>query len=565
MNAPILQFDLPGVKKVRSGKVREVYDLGESFLFVASDRISAFDVIMPNGIPRSHMVLKQFTACVVAFLLMGKLALGQGVLNKDFDGFSQGSGTLLAIPQHGLTLEMTNLSAETSAMRSLSLPIEKVRGRRIIVETDVWAGQISEKPKPWNGIKMMAHLQSPSGNEWPQKDFPMGNFDWQHVSVGFQVPQDATTATLVLGLEKVTGTVRFSHLTIMAGAKFVPASSAPREQVIFKGHDLPRLRGAMVATSMKEEDLDDFTERWNGNLIRWQLTCGNVSEADSGFSAYDKWLNGILAETDLVLGWAKKRHIKVVLDLHSPPGGKRSLGGYMSAAGALFANPRAQAHFIDVWRKMAKRYQGNKTLWGFDLVNEPIDDDTAPGCMNWQALALAAGKAVREIDPERTLIIEPPRGGGPAGFKYFNPVPLDRVVYSFHMYEPGRFTHQRVFRHDESPVSYPGEIDGVLWNRAALNKAMKPAIDFAERYRVHLYVGEFSAVRWAPGAENYLSDVISLFEQYGWDWSYHAFREWDGWSLEHDADLNDHRPSATPTARFEVVEKSWKENRKTPD
>jgi phosphoribosylaminoimidazole-succinocarboxamide synthase len=61
MNEPILQLDLPGIKKVRSGKVREVYDLGESFLLVASDRISAFDVIMPNGIPRKGEVLTQIS------------------------------------------------------------------------------------------------------------------------------------------------------------------------------------------------------------------------------------------------------------------------------------------------------------------------------------------------------------------------------------------------------------------------------------------------------------------------------------------------------------------------
>src|SRR5271156_5562972 len=59
MNEPILQLDLPGIKKVRSGKVREVFDLGDSFLLVASDRISAFDVIMPNGIPRKGEVLTQ--------------------------------------------------------------------------------------------------------------------------------------------------------------------------------------------------------------------------------------------------------------------------------------------------------------------------------------------------------------------------------------------------------------------------------------------------------------------------------------------------------------------------
>jgi len=61
MNETILQLDLPGIKKVRSGKVREVFDLGDRFLLVASDRISAFDVIMPNGIPRKGEVLTQIS------------------------------------------------------------------------------------------------------------------------------------------------------------------------------------------------------------------------------------------------------------------------------------------------------------------------------------------------------------------------------------------------------------------------------------------------------------------------------------------------------------------------
>jgi phosphoribosylaminoimidazole-succinocarboxamide synthase len=60
-NETILQLDLPGIKKIRSGKVREVFDLGDSFLLVASDRISAFDVIMPNGIPRKGEVLTQIS------------------------------------------------------------------------------------------------------------------------------------------------------------------------------------------------------------------------------------------------------------------------------------------------------------------------------------------------------------------------------------------------------------------------------------------------------------------------------------------------------------------------
>jgi phosphoribosylaminoimidazole-succinocarboxamide synthase len=61
MSEPLLQIDLPGVPKVRSGKVRELFDLGDSLLMVATDRISAFDCIMPNGIPRKGEVLTQIS------------------------------------------------------------------------------------------------------------------------------------------------------------------------------------------------------------------------------------------------------------------------------------------------------------------------------------------------------------------------------------------------------------------------------------------------------------------------------------------------------------------------
>ena len=57
----ILQLDLPGIRKLKSGKVREIFDLEDRLLLVASDRISAFDVIMPNGIPRKGEVLTQIS------------------------------------------------------------------------------------------------------------------------------------------------------------------------------------------------------------------------------------------------------------------------------------------------------------------------------------------------------------------------------------------------------------------------------------------------------------------------------------------------------------------------
>src|SRR6202048_53615 len=54
--------DLPGIKKLRSGKVREVFDLGDKLLFVATDRLSAFDVILPDPIPKKGAVLNQLSS-----------------------------------------------------------------------------------------------------------------------------------------------------------------------------------------------------------------------------------------------------------------------------------------------------------------------------------------------------------------------------------------------------------------------------------------------------------------------------------------------------------------------
>lgn len=56
----LMQSDLPLPK--RQGKVRDIYDLGDRLLLVASDRVSAFDVVLPNGIPDKGRVLTQMSA-----------------------------------------------------------------------------------------------------------------------------------------------------------------------------------------------------------------------------------------------------------------------------------------------------------------------------------------------------------------------------------------------------------------------------------------------------------------------------------------------------------------------
>jgi phosphoribosylaminoimidazole-succinocarboxamide synthase len=82
MTSALLETSLP-LPLVRRGKVRDVYDLGESFLFVATDRISAFDVVLSPGIPDKGRILNQISN----FWFEHFKDVENHLLEKDFDRF----------------------------------------------------------------------------------------------------------------------------------------------------------------------------------------------------------------------------------------------------------------------------------------------------------------------------------------------------------------------------------------------------------------------------------------------------------------------------------------------
>ncbi len=187
------------------------------------------------------------------------------------------------------------------------------------------------------------------------------------------------------------------------------------------------------------------------------------------------------------------------------------------------------------------------------------------GLLDWPQLAEAAAKKVRAVDPDHAIVIEPAPWGGPEAVSHFAPIDVPNVVYSVHMYLPHPFTHQGVYDNPRG-FEYPGLIQGVKWDKDRLRLALKPALDFQRDYGVAMYVGEFSAIRWAPGesACDYLRDVIEIMEEYGWDWAYHAFREWDGWSVEHGPDPKDRSCAKSPTSRRRLL-CSWYAKNQRPD
>lgn len=452
------------------------------------------------------------------------------------------------------------LLVENPGMKTFALPAEQMRGGTVRGSALVKAEQVSAKPDPWNGIKVMLAIETPDGRQWPQAPLDTGSFDWRRTGFVARIPTNATAVTLCLGLEKVTGKAWFDDVSIRLAKPPVTRRAAPVAGELFKGHDLPRLRGAMVSRDISAESLRTLGRAWNANLIRWQLI------RHGGDTDYDAWLDRELKKLEAALPVCEEAGLNVVVDLHSPPGGKRTVSGYYGTDDRLFTDRASQDKFVAIWRDIARRFRDVRCIWGYDLANEPVEEDVAADCDDWHGLAGRAARAIREIDPARAIICEAPPWGAPESLKDFTPIAVSHVVYSVHMYVPGEFTHQGVHNKTQAPVRYPGVIGGRLWDKAALEKALKPVADFQRAYNVHIYIGEFSAIRWAPGDSglDYLRDCIEIFESHGWDWSYHAFREWSGWSVEHGPDRADNKPATTQTAREKLLRDWFAKNRK-PD
>ncbi len=143
------------------------------------------------------------------------------------------------------------------------------------------------------------------------------------------------------------------------------------------------------------------------------------------------------------------------------------------------------------------------------------------------------------------------------------PMPLSNIIYSIHMYAPGEYTHQGVGDLSYIKTFYARRFDyrDAGWNRSRLAESMEPVRKFQQKYGAKIQAGEFSVAVWAPGGASYLNELISIFEEYKWDWTYHAFREWEGWSLEHEGSPDKIRKAEKDTERKQVLLKYFKQNK----
>ncbi|MCC8145636.1 MAG: glycoside hydrolase family 5 protein [Bacteroidales bacterium] len=295
--------------------------------------------------------------------------------------------------------------------------------------------------------------------------------------------------------------------------------------------------------SMKtgREDLSDL-KSWGANFIRWRINPMYTRCNTPGRSL--EWVRSRLPELKKTLDFCSQNNMKVVVALMAMPGWNYedpNRPGVFTSEAKMFYDLSWYNEFLEVWRAIAS-YPGvtnHPALYAYDVINEPVfTNRNNQGVKNWEDVYHDAGRIIRLYDQDTPIAIEPNISEN----SFSSLVPFSNIgktVYSFHFYSPHSFTHQGLYGSAEGIV-YPGMINGYYYDKEILRDMMRPVFQWQERYPEHkIFVGEFSAIRFATGAARYIEDCISLFEEYGWDWCYHAFREWPGWSVEHSGAFND--------------------------
>ena len=320
-------------------------------------------------------------------------------------------------------------------------------------------------------------------------------------------------------------------------------------------------RGVNIGIDATEQDIADLAE-WGAGHIRMSFPVEPFVELEEPYS----FVESSFEKLDMMLDICEKHGIKVVIDPHRYPGTGHKWT--MLSNDPFWSDYNYHDIVFNVWERIAKlcAHRG-EVVAGYAILNEPAvpynKTDNSPSDLN--KLYKRAIQTIRKHDKKHTIILSSPRLGTFGqddrdyvdGLEYLKTQDDDNLVYEIHMYKPKSFTHQGVWEESEF-IKYPGEIDGEYWDIEQVKKHLKPAKDFAEKYGVKMYVGEFSCPRWTGESGNkWLADVISVYEDFGFSWAYHAYRENTLWDAEASNFVVEDTARKKTTPRKELLIKAF--------
>lgn len=235
-----------------------------------------------------------------------------------------------------------------------------------------------------------------------------------------------------------------------------------------------------------------------------------------------------------VISWCEGQGLSVILDLHKAYGYDFNDAGD-TEKNRLFTDEKVQGRFLNLWDAIAKEYSVYESV-AFELLNEVVEDENADA---WNALIKKAVSAIRNHSKDAWIIYGGIRWNSADTIKYLEKPSDDRILFTFHFYEPLVFTHQwahwmPVMKEIET-VHYPdsyekyreksrilGTQGQTVVNRqydemdiSFLREMVKVAVDAAKEKGAPLYVGEFGVIDQAPEEDTlrWFKDVMTIFSE----------------------------------------------------
>ena len=415
------------------------------------------------------------------------------------------------------------------------------------VEADVQGVDLEHGERPNFSSKVVFQCRSAKTGKLSHAALAQedGTFDWK-TWVGVRDFLDAADgASVVIGIEKAPGEFRVSSVRIYR-AKETPdedvkapvnkaAAAIPRGPFASGRHNPKALRGVMSGADMGEASVKNLAD-WGANLVRLQIA------VDKGRSmAPDEYLAALKNRLDEYVAIADRCHrngIRVVIDLHTPPpGGTKATKN----ASNILEKGYDTTALRKAWRIIMARFQGHPAVIAYDIMNEPC---CAPE--EWRRIFRETVEDLRKVDAKTPVVTQ--------FVDTYWPEEMN-VIYSPHFYSPHQLTHSNVGSYSGVRWSYPGYINGVYWDKEQMRVSLRKWIDFQHAHPgTRILVGEFSCILWSKGADKYIRDAIEIFEEYGWDWCYHAYREWQAWDVEY-THVGDYEPKKWVRAKEDTNRK----------
>lgn len=290
----------------------------------------------------------------------------------------------------------------------------------------------------------------------------------------------------------------------------------------------------IVMTSGSTADVNDikYLAGINVNAISLHLDVRLVAQRFK-LSPAEAWERD-LKWADLMLDECRKYRITAILSMVQIPVDPAL--GITQESPEFWDNPERLNEAIEVATRLAEHFKGRGAeLSAYTILSEPVvrrgSKPERPAV--WPDLMKNIVKTIRKYDPKRFIVVTPGPGALPRGYSDFKPLDDPYIIYDAHIYTPHQYSHQGIFGMPKG-IAYPGTVSLRYWDKKNLEDAMSPLIAFQKKYNVPVFIGEFSAVRWAPGANDYLKDLIDIFDSHGWGWVYFQYKSYHGWDPDYD-------------------------------